>query len=239
MRVKKIRASSSKWSTGYKPVTECPYMKIGKLIVLVDFSLFEKISRLADEIDTEFLMYAKYKKLGENEIYVVDDVFVPKQKASATFVEVEDKIPEKFATETVVIHKHPPNIESFSRTDYEYINANNDVSLLWCDGEFTDATVRRKLPCGKTAIASADTVKMYVVLPTGKKVDKLIDGIKKWVEEAKKKIKQEYVHVANGKTILDYSDYGGWRTSLYDIPDYDDEIEELYNGEISRMMRRR
>lgn len=80
---------------------------------------------------------------------ISEEYIIPKQKVSGSSVDYKEDL-TKYKKEgfNVVIHSHPFSLTSFSHTDEEHINVHFDVSVLFCRGEFTDATMRIKLKDG-------------------------------------------------------------------------------------------
>ena len=197
---------------GEQVITSCPYIQEAEDIIIV---IPLDVLRLLDKLDkmfpnTEYSFYMRYNR--KNSYIILYDIYVPKQVVSYADVEVKEKVPIEY---NVHIHKHPKNVDKFSVEDLEYSCANNQVSLLHVHGEkgFSDIRIKRKLPCGYTALLKVptDNVVYYV--------DYEID-IEKVVEEFKEKVEK---HVE--KVVVKTAPYTYYRR-LYEIPDEDLEDEE-------------
>ena len=104
---------------------------------------FMEIVRALDKkIDTEFSVLGK-ATINGNKYEVGDEYYIPKQTVEYASVDYEEDM-YKLREEgwNVVVHKHPSGVKEFSSADYEYLNNQFDLSLLWVDNKFNDATVR-------------------------------------------------------------------------------------------------
>ena len=168
----------------------------------MDQTILELIGLLETEMSDEFLLYID---LVETEKYfIVKNPVIPKQKVTSASVKVEDNRVNKKA----VIHRHPSGVRSFSSTDYEYINKNNTLSILYVDGEFPEATVMKRMPCGEYLIKTFKP-KIYIIFDekAGEKAEKIF-------EEQRKNIEKEIA-------ITRYSSYP--YSSIYGGPYYRSE----------------
>lgn len=142
------------WNTGLK-VVECPVFNTFRRLLVQKRILF--VMRELDRLfpDTEFLIYARASIDGTSgRVY---DPAIPKQVVSYGSVHVT----RPDVTRNAVIHKHPPYVYMFSFIDDEYINSNNDVSLLYVDGEIIEGIVRIRLPCGAYGLARVEEIQLY------------------------------------------------------------------------------
>ena len=172
------------WDTGLKVYEHCPHVK--QPVFLVDYEVFELVRRLAEKYrSTEFLVYAQYVKKGN--AYYIHTPYIPEQEVTGASVDVDESVSTEYR---VVIHKHPSGVDSFSSTDDEYINANNDVSLLWLDGKFVDAVVRVRVPCGVYISVRAKPPTVYVAVDKDR-FEELEKRVSSLVKEASRKIKQK------------------------------------------------
>jgi len=128
------------WRSNLEVYTNCPHVQPPTL--LVRYHVYLLAEMLDNTLDTEWLFYCDVISRGEDKI-MVGNCEIPEQEVTYASVNVLRSI-----TKPVVVHKHPTGIYSFSSVDDEYINANNDISLLWVDGEFRNAKIRMKTPCG-------------------------------------------------------------------------------------------
>jgi hypothetical protein len=121
------------WDSGLKVISPPILIDVPKSIVdvmrAIDISLADNV---------EFSIYVKADVSNIECIVVSEDYYIPKQTVSAASVDYNESPIDGF---NAVIHKHPRGVMSFSGTDDEYINQNFTVSILWCGGNFVDATV--------------------------------------------------------------------------------------------------
>ena len=120
-----------------------------KIVVKIPLSILSLFKYLDSKLDTEWMVFLKVKETKNNEIILSDEYFIPEQKVQTAHVEALEDPPNGF---DVVVHKHPSGISSFSSTDYEYINSNYAVSLLWVNGTINDAVVQADVMGIKTWI---------------------------------------------------------------------------------------
>lgn len=149
--VKKTYSTRTFWETDMEIIDGC-----GK--VAKDFHIFimplakAKIESLMKEYKSlEWLAYLIGEIDWEKEKAVVRDLYIPEQTISAAAVNNVGPV----NMETVgVIHSHHSMGAFFSGTDDDYINQNNDISIVVAhDG--MKAQVRAKTPCGAYAIVDA------------------------------------------------------------------------------------
>ena len=121
------------WDSGLKVV--CP-----PILIDVPQSLVDVMRSIDNAVvgSVEFSIYVKADTSDIECIRISEDFYIPKQLVSGASVDYNEPPMDGF---NAVIHKHPRGVRSFSGTDDEYINQNFTVSILWCDGEFVDATV--------------------------------------------------------------------------------------------------
>ena len=192
------------WDTGFMPITSCPYMAPPTVFIPMELAL------LAKKYDpyTEYMLYARANVNGDV-VVVEPDFCVPKQRASVARVENLGGCDDY----NTVVHKHPSGVQHFSGTDDTYINANNDVSILLEGGKIAEVVVKRRLPCGHTAIVRAEPV-VYANTTNIKEVMERVETLIKELEEKTVKSYYSYgYHVAGtDKKNSDGSD--DWRWSL-------------------------
>ena len=90
----------------------------------------------------EFGGYVKWHWQSDGSIKV-DDIMIPKQVVGGATVDFRSPANPEY---TGVFHKHPNGCRSFSGTDDNYINANNDLSILFEGGNFITGIVNIPLP---------------------------------------------------------------------------------------------
>ncbi len=111
--------------------------------IVVPEKIFKVCKAIANKYpDVEFSILCKAKREGD--VWrVSEEFFVPDQEVTSGSVDFKDKT--QLNGWNCIIHKHPSGLETFSHTDMETINSNNEVSLLFCDGRFTDAIANIRL----------------------------------------------------------------------------------------------
>lgn len=109
----------------------------------------DKIERLMTKFEhTEWLAYL----IGKENI--VEDIYIPKQVVSSGSVtNIDSSICNKLPV-IGVIHSHHTMGNSFSKTDDDWINQNNDISLCISNNGI-NGQVRWKTPCGSLMIVNA------------------------------------------------------------------------------------
>lgn len=182
------------WDSDIKSeyVKECGNMSKSVKIFLTS-NLRWKISVLMKVFgNIEWLGYLVPVDLGGNVDnrydFIFDDVLIPYQIVTGTKVDEIDDRNGTLSTQ-YVIHSHGINsvLNNFSSVDDDYINDNNDVSILF-SGNDVIAEVRVKTPCGKfIRIASKD-----VEVKVGDSNTKPLCEWKDFVKNIKEKIKVRY-----------------------------------------------
>jgi predicted RNA-binding Zn-ribbon protein involved in translation (DUF1610 family) len=146
----------------------------------------------------EWLAYLIGEKNQKEKLFVVKDLFIPKQKATSTMVK-NIECPEFNKINCIgVIHSHHGMGSQFSHTDDEWINQNHDISLCISHKKI-EGHVRWKTPCGEYTLVNATTkLKLDVDLNVenflkeiDEKINKKEENIKKVPKIIKKKEKKE------------------------------------------------
>ena len=109
-----------------------------KVKIIIPFKIKRLFNYLDKKLDTEWAVFLKIDRVEENKIFLSDDFFIPEQEVQYSHVEPLEQPPNGF---NVAVHKHPGSMGGFSSTDYENINANSQISLLWCGGKIADAVI--------------------------------------------------------------------------------------------------
>ena len=117
-------------------VTEVSIHK--KVKIIIPFKIKRLFKYLDKKLDTEWAVFLKIDRVEENKIFLSDEFFIPEQEVQYSRVEPLEQPPNGF---NVAVHKHPGSMGSFSSEDYENINANSKISLLWCGGKIADAVI--------------------------------------------------------------------------------------------------
>lgn len=132
-----------KWDSGLHVITPDEFK------VIINFEALRIIKSVEKKINKnlEFsILFKGYFNDKDGVFVVTNDYAIPKQKISPGSVDYEENL-DNYIKEgyNVVMHKHPDGIRTFSSSDEESINSNFDCSLLYCNGEITDATMRIKI----------------------------------------------------------------------------------------------
>ena len=96
----------------------------------------------------EYAIVCKAEKIQEFHYKVLPEFKIPKQKVSATTISITEPIDhDEF---NCVIHAHPPGCNSFSQTDWNGINKNFELSLLYQPSQnaFVDGVHRYEIKPG-------------------------------------------------------------------------------------------
>ena len=186
----KKRVESSVWSAEIPRLSDdyvCPFASSEEPVAVLLPITFLYIAKHSGRIDTEFMFYAKIANRVGRHIIVADEYCVPRQRATYASVEAE---PGECPGFNVVVHKHPSGVKHFSSTDHEYINANNEVSILIESGKVAKTEVRRRVPCGAIYNAEAEIL-FYVPGADFTKLKEYEDKALNLIEEIKSKLVKE------------------------------------------------
>jgi len=135
-KTKKTR-SGSVWNSGIR------VLKSNSFSIEVPEKIFKVCRKLAQEFaGVEFSILCKATREGDV-FRISEEFFIPEQEVTSGKVEFKNKA--EMNGWNCIIHKHPSGLRSFSSTDDETINGNNDVSILFCDGEFVTAVANIKI----------------------------------------------------------------------------------------------
>jgi hypothetical protein len=150
-------------------------IKTEDIKILVDFEVLGILSSISKKIDSEFSVLFK-SKVDSNAIMVIPEYYIPEQEVSSASVDyLEDLSLKRKDGFDVVVHKHPSSITSFSSEDYRYINSHFPVSLLFCNGKITAATILTVFNGAKIII---DVPEDKIIIFLSKEYDINIDKIK-------------------------------------------------------------
>ena len=106
---------------------------IDKIKVIVPLKILLVCNSIVAKLDgEEFSIVTNIQSKTSDTITLSDDYYIPKQKVTAGSIEY---LPDEYS-HTVVIHRHPDNLNNFSRTDNEFINQNFELSLLYTEKEY-------------------------------------------------------------------------------------------------------
>jgi len=133
------------WDSKIKFVNSCGRIE-GKFIVYFDQIVYHKIKYLMGKFDRlEWLGYLIGTIHYEEKKAYVNDFMIPKQVVNS--VNVKDIVSPIGKQYVGVIHSHHHMMNSFSGTDHEFINQNNDISILVTHKEI-NGQIRMKTECG-------------------------------------------------------------------------------------------
>jgi proteasome lid subunit RPN8/RPN11 len=210
---KNNRFKESVWDSGIEFVS-CSKVP-NDFTINLSVTVKAKIDALMKEYpNIEWLCYLIGNINWNSNIANITDLFIPeKQKISATLV---DDIEYTHRTDIIgVIHSHHNMPAQFSGTDNEYINKNNDLSIVVSHKEM-NSVVRYKTPCGSFTF----------IEPTIKIDYSTVCDVESFINEAKEKIKKP-VNINNPFDFEDdETDFEC--LDILDIDDYEYEDEDIY-----------
>ncbi|MBS1551552.1 MAG: hypothetical protein JST15_05745 [Bacteroidetes bacterium] len=123
--LKEYKPEQSTWESDLKI--------IDKIKVIVPLKILLVCNSIVAKLDgEEFSIVTSISKRSSDTITLSDDYYIPKQKVTAGSI---DYLPDQYS-HSVVIHRHPDNLNNFSRTDNEFINQNFELSLLYTEKEY-------------------------------------------------------------------------------------------------------
>lgn len=181
-------------------VKECGNMN-KNIKILLTSNLRWKISVLMKVFgNIEWLGYlVPVSNEGSEYDFIFDNILIPFQIVTGTSVDgIDDK--EGSLSTSYVIHSHGVHscLNGFSSTDDDYINDNNDVSIL-VSGNDVIAEARVKTPCGKLIRMANKDVKVDV----SGNISKPISEWKDFLKIIKERIMVEYSETVIRRTNID------------------------------------
>ena len=158
----------------------------------------------------EWMVLTTVKEFREGEILLDTEYTIPEQEVSGGSVE-----PKEFPVGyEVAIHRHPSGVKSFSGTDWEYLNQNYPISLLWVDSHFETGVMQVETPAGFTWIEL--DVEMMILDELKETVSKKIHK-KTYISKSSKSFKNKNSYYETYHTLSKYPDfYEETQDSLYD-----------------------
>jgi len=106
---------------------------IDKIKVIVPLKILLVCNSIVAKLDgEEFSIVTNIQSKTSDTITLSDDYYIPKQKVTAGSI---DYLPDQYS-HSVVIHRHPDNLNNFSRTDNDFINQNFELSLLYTEKDY-------------------------------------------------------------------------------------------------------
>jgi hypothetical protein len=118
-------------------VTDVPTIRVPPSVL----SLCNAIQEQRRNLEFSILLKGNWTHDG----FVVngDDYIIPMQTVTVASVDYDADEISRLMSEgyNCVLHSHPMNMKTFSRSDEDTINVNFDASILYCRGELCDARV--------------------------------------------------------------------------------------------------
>ncbi|MBK6771291.1 MAG: hypothetical protein IPG78_03950 [Ignavibacteria bacterium] len=106
---------------------------IDKIKVIVPLKILLVCNSITAKLDgEEFSIVTNIESRTSDTITLSEDYYIPKQKVTAGSIEY---LPDEYS-HTVVIHRHPDDLNNFSKTDHEFINQNFELSLLYTEKDY-------------------------------------------------------------------------------------------------------
>ena len=153
--------------------------------IYMDYAVHAKIVHLTRAMDNlEWLGYLI--GVATDDGYRIDDIIIPKQSVSLASADPKEKPSDEDVPRIVgIIHSHglssTDTKPSFSIMDKNDVNNNHGVSIVTNGEGRYDHCIRRKLACGIWCEVKGE---LRVIYP-------LVDGLDKFVEEAKSKCERK------------------------------------------------
>ena len=124
-KIKENNHTSKSW--------ESDLIVIEKMKVIVPLKLLLVCNSLVAKLNgEEFSIVTNIAKRSSDTITLSEDYYIPKQNVTSGSI---DYLPDDY-NHSVVIHRHPNGLNSFSATDQSYINQNFELSLLYTSDEY-------------------------------------------------------------------------------------------------------
>jgi len=123
------------FTSGYTVIKQYP--------IKIPLMIYEVCSYLArQDTNNEFAIIVKANNTDKGYL-LTNEFLVPEQTVSGASVDFDNVKLLEYRKQgyNTVIHFHPMNLKTFSGTDERYINTHFDVSILFCDNQFTDSVV--------------------------------------------------------------------------------------------------
>ena len=126
MNILKARDSpSTSWESDLKVIE--------RMRVIIPLRLLLVCNSIAAKLDgEEFSIVTNISKRSTDTIILSEDYYIPKQRVTAGSI---DYLPDHYV-HNVVVHRHPNGLNTFSRTDQDFINQNFELSLLYTAEEY-------------------------------------------------------------------------------------------------------
>jgi len=116
-----------------KSAWESDLKVIEKMKVIVPLKLLLVCNSIVSKLDgEEFSIVTTIKSRTSDTLILSEQYYIPKQRVTSGAI---DYLPDDFS-HTVVIHRHPNGLNTFSKTDDNFINQNFELSLLYTAEEY-------------------------------------------------------------------------------------------------------
>lgn len=123
--LKNEKVSTNSW--------ESDLIVIEKMKVIVPLKLLLVCNSIVSKLDgEEFSIVTKIAKRTSDTLTLSDEYYIPRQRVTSGSIEY---LPDEYS-HSVVIHRHPNGLNTFSKTDHEFINQNFELSLLYTAEEY-------------------------------------------------------------------------------------------------------
>lgn len=216
-----VQREPDEWECEIDTVKDCSKApKDDDLIVYIKPLVKRKIDLLMDKYkNREWLAYL-FGEVGEQ--IIIEDMDVPKQRATAARVdEVEYKVPEGKRV-IGVIHSHHSMGATFSGTDDTWINMNHDISILVAHTGI-QSRVRWTAPCGAKKAVKA---KVRLMLDVDMDAEKFLSDVESKLEEEAKRFVPRYSSMGGGFDDDDYQ-YTGHSWENKDVADNPADVSPI------------
>jgi proteasome lid subunit RPN8/RPN11 len=101
--------------------------------VIVPLKLLLVCNSIVAKLDgEEFSIVTNIESRTSDTLTLSEEYYIPKQRVTSGSI---DYLPDDYS-HSVVIHRHPNGLNTFSKTDHEYINQNFELSLLYTEEEY-------------------------------------------------------------------------------------------------------
>lgn len=106
---------------------------INRIKVIVPLKILLVCNSIVSKLDDEeFSIVTTIESRTPDTITLSENYYIPKQKVTSVSI---DYLPDDYS-HSVVIHRHPDGMNSFSKTDQDFINQNFELSLLYTASEY-------------------------------------------------------------------------------------------------------
>ena len=166
-------STGTEWDSDLKTAKFCGRCDLPKPAITLMPQVYERILRITAEVESQNVEWLGYLMghIDEGGVYVISEIFVPKQEVSGGHVEVL----EAYSNERLLGtgHLHPFNNGAwFSSTDDTFIGANHSVMIVHDKNLNFKGQARLALECGATIMTDAIVQLMTIPNP---EMDKFLE----------------------------------------------------------------